>query len=173
MIKRPLILTLAAALCFTGYVQVSYAQLNNKPYNFSSRSGGGLGMSNAGRQAIINEELFGSTPRQIVVDPAGNIADLTEGPGRSALISRQGTGSFLPGYKGTSYKGSFEDQMGVGVFNNFFAPNTSKSSGVNFSSHHSGALINTWTGRVVSGGAPVTYRPQNSIDSWTGIVFSD
>ena len=48
------------------HVASAEAQLNNQPFSFGS-GGGGIGMSTAGRQAILNQQLFGSTPDNILM----------------------------------------------------------------------------------------------------------
>jgi hypothetical protein len=147
------------------------SQINNKPYAFPNSSNGGVGMSQAGRQAILNQQIRNLTPGNLARGPSGELLDVIEGPHRSAFVSQTGTSAFIAGYKGTSYKGQNSD-LGAGVFNSFFSPRSYKSSGINFVQYHSGSLVNTWTARVVSGGAPISYRPENSVDNWTGAVYS-
>ena len=52
------------------HVAAAEAQLNNRPFSFGGgggfSGGGGIGMSTAGRQAILNQQLFGSTPDNIL-----------------------------------------------------------------------------------------------------------
>tara|TARA_R110002124_G_scaffold233406_1_gene398670 strand:+ start:25302 stop:25823 length:522 start_codon:yes stop_codon:yes gene_type:complete len=161
---------LVGALCL-GTSLPAFAQINNKPYAFPNSSNGSVGMSQAGRQAILNQQIRNLTPENMARGPSGQLLDVIEGPHRSAFVSQTGTNAFIAGYKGTSYKGLNND-IGVGVFNSFFSPIASKSSGVNFVQYHSGSLVNTWTARVVSGDAPISYRPDNSVDNWTGGVYS-
>jgi hypothetical protein len=164
----PLVLIAALSL---GSALPAFSQINNKPYAFPNSSNGGVGMSQGGRQAILNQQIRNFTPENLARGPSGELLDVIKGPHRSAFVTQTGTSAFIAGYKGTSYKGQNSD-IGVGVFNSFFSPNQTRSSAVNFAQYHSGSLVNTWTARVISGGAPISYRPDNSIDNWTGAVYS-
>jgi hypothetical protein len=164
-----LLLVLIAALSLSSALP-AFSQINNKPYAFPNSSTGGVGMSQAGRQAILNQQIRNITPENLARGPSGELLDVIKGPHRSAFVTHTGTNAFIAGYRGTSYKGQNSD-IGVGVFNSFFTPRSSKSSGINFVQYHSGSLVNTWTARVVSGGVPIIYRPGNSVDNWTGAVY--
>ncbi len=64
--------------------------------------------------------------------------------------------------------------MSAGVFNAYFAPSGGGSSSVvnSYGHVHSGAIVNTWTSRIVSGGEPVSFLPGNPVDVWTGITHT-
>lgn len=146
------------------------AQLNNKPYAFKGSPNGGVGMSIGGMQAIINQKVLGVTPDNLVRAPNGVLLDVTKGPNNVAITSNEG-GGFIPGYKGTGFRGD-NAGMSAGAFNAYFVPgNASGGAGDGTYGHvHSGAIVSSWTGRVMSG-AGVSYLPSSSVDSWTGSVF--
>lgn len=149
----------------------AHAQLNNKPFSFKGTPDGGVGMSIGGQQALINQKILGTTPDNLLRDAGGKLLDVTKGPGGAAIVSKEGNGGFLPKYKGTSFKGT-NLNISVGVFNAYFSPRT-LSGGVSrsatYENLHSGAVINSWTARVTSGGAPVSYV-NDSIDTWTAMA---
>ena len=154
-----------------GQASLSHAQLDNKPFSFKGTPDGGVGMSIGGQQAILNDKILGVRPDNLLRNSSGVLLDVSRGPGHSAIVSREGGGGFLPQYKGTSFRGDNLD-MSVGVFNSFFSPNRGKASGSTLASFYSGSVVNTWTARIVSGGAPVSYLPNNSVDSWTALVHT-
>jgi len=85
-------------------------------------------------------------------------------------VSYFGTGQFIPQYRGTSYKGGVPE-IGVGVFNGFYVPIAS-NVGIFYPDYSGGVTVSTWTARVISGGAPVSYRGEDdSVETWTGNVF--
>ena len=147
----------------------AHAQMNNKPFSFNTPDGG-VGMSTGGQQAIINQEVLGTTPDNLIRNSSGVLLDVQEGPGNTAIVSNEGASGFLPKYKGTSYKGSNLD-LSVGVFNSFFSPKSSNGvTGRTIASIHTGGTISSWTARVTSGGSAVSYLPNNTVDAWTALV---
>jgi hypothetical protein len=149
------------------------AQLNNMPYAFRGTADGSVGMSVGGRQAILNQQISGITPANLVRGVNGQLLDVQKSAGGTAIVSYPGTGQTIPQFYGTSYREGRPD-ISVGTFNSFFVPGSGASGGYSSVSHiHSGATVSTWTGRVITGGAPVSYLGEgNSVDSWTGGVHT-
>ena len=165
------ILTILVALFSALGASSSYAQLNNQPFAFRGTPSGGLGMSIGGRQAILDNKIFGITPRNLVRGTSGILLDVTKGVGNTAIVNRQG-GGVIPSYRGSSYKGANSD-MAFGVFNSFFSPRqaSSSSAAASLAATDSGSVVSTWTARIVSGGAPVSFSPYSSVDNWTSLVY--
>lgn len=160
---------LVAAL-FTAVAGSAQAQLSNKPFSFSSGGGPSVGMSIGGRQAILNEQLTGATPRVLVRDGFGELVDVAPAPGGPAALARRpGEGNFLPNFSRADFRGG-NPGMSVGAFNAFFVPGRDRSGGFILVQGESGALINTWTARVVSDASGVIYRFDSTVDVWTGQV---
>lgn len=142
----PLMLTFGAA-------SPADAQLNNRPYSFKNSPDGSIGMSRGGRQAIINEKLFGVTPDNLHRDASGSLVDIVRGPGRSAIAFRHGTAESLPFYKGSSFRGEY-DLMQAGIFNSYFGPSYNSPdyyggrSGFGYSGSSSSNTIDSWTSFV-------------------------
>ncbi|MEZ5918545.1 MAG: hypothetical protein R3D66_01015 [Alphaproteobacteria bacterium] len=142
------------------------AQMNNRPFSFNTPSGG-VGMSIGGQQAILNKQVFGVEPENMVRGPSGDLLSVTKGDGGVAIVSFEG-GSFIPSFRGSSFRGENES-WAAGVFNSFFEP-TNRDSGLSsYAKFQTGAAISTWTGRV-SSGTPVSFMPQSPVDIWTGMV---
>ena len=163
-----LLLAVAAATA----VPEAKAQWNNRPFSFSGS--GGAGMSLAGRQAILQKEIFGLTPDNLLRGPSGALVDVFEGPGSNAFVTAQAN-PFLPGFagRGSSFRRSPAD--GAGIFNPFFAPRSGGSSTPSFlTSQRTAATIASWTNMVTAGsgrGAIVVYPGSGgSIDAWTAQV---
>lgn len=161
----------AAACIMVSAPHTASAQLNNKPFSFS-RSTDGIGMSQGGRQAILNDKIFNTRPDNLIRGNGGLLLDVTEGPGKSATVFFLGTNTVIPGYHGTSYKGDNNPMMEAGVFNSFFVPSSGSSIVSGFGAEISAAVVNTWTSRVISGGAPMSYNNGSLVDIWTGQVFA-
>ena len=144
------------------------AQLNNRPYSFNT-PGGGVGMSTGGRQAIINRELTGATPDNLVRGNRGELLDVREGPGKSAIVSVPG-GNVIPGFKGSSFR---RTDNAAGVFNAFFTPRSNSPGYVSYIafSQQAGGIIDTWTSRAVNGRATF-FAGRNPIDAWTGMIYT-
>lgn len=135
------------------------AQMNNRPYSFGG--GPSLGMSNAGKQAILQQKLDGSTPDNIRKSASGLIT-ITRGPGNNA-IARGADGATIPGFKGTSRA----VLGGVGIFNQYFRGSSGRSGTLSFASRHTSNAISGWTS-MVSGSS--RYRGGNSVDAWTSQI---
>lgn len=142
------------------------AQLNNKPFSFNTPDGG-VGMSMGGKQAILDREILGLTPDNLLRGPDGGLLDLSKGEGGAAIVRLQ-SGVFLPSYHGTSFRGDNE-AWSAGVFNMFFEPDNADSFVSRHGQWQTGSVISTWTGRVTSD-QPVSYTPENTVDVWTGMV---
>lgn len=171
---RPGIRALMAAAVFSAVtIGTAHAQLDNKPFSFKNAPGGGVGMSIGGRQAIINEKLFDATPDNLQRAPDGSLLDVTEGPGKSAIIFRHGTDSVIPGYKGTSFRGN-NDLMQVGIFNPYFAPdyNSTTLPGIAYSHLYTTSTISSWTGSVSPESHAFMSRGGSPVDRWTMFVNS-
>lgn len=153
--------TLCGILFLAGTAQ---AQLINRPFSFNTPSGG-VGMSIGGRQAILNDKILGSRPDNLVRGADGQLITVISGPGRSAISSIEGGGT-IPGYRGRSFRDG-NPGMSAGAFNAYFVPGSS-GGGVG-PVLESGATINTWTGRIITG-MPVSYTPSSSVDTWTGMA---
>lgn len=134
----------------------AHAQLDNRPYQF--RSAGSVGMSEGYRQAIINEQLTGETPRFFVRDAQGSLVDVVRGPGRVPLIRDATTGQLTTG----RHRGAAGFSMG-GVRVGGPARAVSNEAG-----WFGLALAGDRRGRVAySNAAHVT---SDTIDSWTTLV---
>lgn len=121
------------------------AQLDNRPFQFRGSGDGGVGMSTAGRQAILNQELTGRTPDNLVRRD-GVLVDVVEGPGGEAIVRTPGGGAFRPSARPQGFRAR---GASVGVFNSFFL-------------------------RGSSGGyVPASYRTSHSVTGWTAGVVSD
>lgn len=161
-----LFITVLTASTFLAPWNVSSAQPNNKPFSFNTPSGG-PGMSLGGKQTILNKEVFGTTPKNLVRDNDGFLLDVSKEKGGSAIVSYEG-GSFIPSFRGSSFKGD-NASWSAGVFNTFFVPHNSSYYSLS-PVQHTGAVISTWTGRIASDMA-ISYMPANSLDLWTGMVI--
>lgn len=156
-----------------GVAPEAEAQWNNRPFSFNS--GGGVGMSFAGRQAILQQEILGLTPDNLRRGANGALVDVSEGPGSTAIVSGQ-VAPFIPGAaaRGSSFRRSPAD--GAGIFNPFFAPKSGGGSSTPsfLSSLRTSATIAAWTNMVSAGsgrGAVVIYPGSgSSIDAWTAQV---
>ncbi len=138
------------------------AQMNNKPFSFSNGGGSSLGMSAAGRQAILNQQLTGATPDNIMRGPGGALLQITSGPSSMAIATGQ-DGVVLQGYHGRS--GLLTG--GAGFFNPFFYPHTGQGMTYNVASQFTSNAIAGWTSMV--SGRPVT-TGGSSIDAWTSLI---
>lgn len=156
------ILLLVAGVCAGLFLLPvsAQAQMSSKPFSFNSPSGG-AGMSIAGRQAIINQELFGLTPNVLLKSEDGRLLGLRKGPGNSAIVSSP-SGEFLPGFRGRTLGIDFA----AGTFNEFFVADGVHSGFITHSP--TTATIDSWTGSVLQGG-PVM-AAGGSVDQWTSMV---
>lgn len=158
-------LALLAGAALLVAAQPAAAQLDNRPFSFSnSGPSGGLGMSTAGRQAILEQELFDRTPDNLV-RRGGVLVDVVEGPGNEALVRSQG-GAFIPDARPSRNRGG----AAVGVFNAFFAFGSGGGGGYTPAAFRTTGAVTSWTSAVVSGGygGPAGGdRTSSVIGAWT------
>ena len=164
----PLLVTALAALAFQTFP--SHAQMSNRPFTFNAGSNGSVGMSTAGRQAILGKELFGATPNVLLRSPDGRLlVGPVRGPGRSAFVSSP-DGQSLPGYRRDFRNG--RKGLSAGAFNAFFIPRSrERNRGYVQTAAPADALVTTWTGRVLSD-TGVEYGPPSAVGFWTGAVYN-
>lgn len=143
------------------------AQMNNRPYSFKN-SPGGLGMSDGGRQAIINQKMLDKAPDNLLRGPDGFLLDVIKGPGSVVIVREENNGSFIPGYRGTDFRGGNQD-MKSGVFNLFFSPAYRDGSYSTYSDYQTAAVIGAWISSVVPG---ISYDSANPVTSWTVFVYN-
>ncbi|MGE5514849.1 MAG: hypothetical protein ACM31D_03415 [Bacteroidota bacterium] len=77
----------AVIAVFTG--APAWAQLNNEPYSY--RSGGGVGMSDAYRQAMMDREITGARPRNLLRGADGSLLTVQERNGQAVVTTRPST----------------------------------------------------------------------------------
>lgn len=149
---------------------VSHAQMSNRPFAFNTGGNGSVGMSTAGRQAILGKELFGATPDVLLRSSDGRLlGGPVRGPGRSAFVFSP-DGQSLPGYRRDFRNG--RAGLSAGAFNAFFIPRSGeRNRGYIPTAAPADALVNTWTGRVLSD-TGVEYGPPSAVGFWTGAVYS-
>jgi hypothetical protein len=135
------------------------AQMGTRPFSFDTMSG--AGMSIAGRQAIIEKELFGSTPNVLLKSDDGRLLGLHHGPGSTALVTSP-EGEFLPSYRGRGVK----RPLRAGEFNEYFRGSSGYSAPHNVGS--TTETIDSWTATVISGRPHPGY---SSIEQWTSMVY--
>ncbi len=163
MNRRTTALTASFAAGMILFAGAADAQMSNRPFSFGS-PGGGLGMSLAGKQAIIDQKLFGSTPDNIMRGPGGQLLTVTPGPGDTAFATTR-SGEILP----VNPRRGFDKRLGAGQFNSFFV----EFDGLPYQAYSeygsTRATISAWTGSVLSGG-PVG-AGGGSVDQWTTMVY--
>jgi len=125
------------------HVASAEAQLNNKPYSFNTPDGG-VGMSFAAKQAILNQQLFNSTPDHIMKGADGGLLIITQNDKSDhvPVVTTQ-SGETIPGFRGRGMDlgGLFFESSGYG----------SGDGGqllLGFGSS-SGITVSTWTYRLV------------------------
>jgi hypothetical protein len=170
-VRQKMLLAVVAGFCAMFLQQPAQAQLSSEPFSFDNDGTSGLGMSNAGRQAILNKELFGVTPDHMAIGPGDVLIEITQGPGRAALANLP-DGTFLPGYKGAGLE--------LGGLSVFYDAPTRIGGYAGFVIHgNSQAVINAWTFGVLIGAYEDTalanhpaYTSYNtsSVDSWVAQV---
>lgn len=75
-------------LAFGGAVTSAHAQLFSEPFQFNNRGfEGGVGMSPGYREAIIDEQLTGNRPENLLRAPDGSLLNVTRGPNGLAVVS--------------------------------------------------------------------------------------
>ncbi len=62
----------------------SSAQMGTQPFSFGPS---GLGMSEAGRAAIVNQQINGVAPQVLLKDEMGRPLGVTQGPGGIAVVT--------------------------------------------------------------------------------------
>ena len=158
------------------HVASANAQLNNEPFSFDTPDGG-VGMSTAARQAIINQQLFNATPDNIMRGADGSLLTITQNNrgGRVPIVT-SASGEIIPQFRGRGLDlgGLFFENVGDG----------SGDGGqllLGFGSS-SGITVTSWTFRLVaattgggypsfSGGYGFGGGSANSINTWTAQVF--
>jgi hypothetical protein len=139
------------------------AQMSSQPFSFGSvvngpiaGGSGGAGMSSAGRQAIINEKLFGARPRAILVGPSGDILTVDRGPGNIAVV-RETQNAVIPQYRGSR----------LGLFG-LASTLSGRSYGIGFGN----ASIDLWVSMVgdAATAMPSASRTSQVIDAWAASV---
>lgn len=98
-------LLVCAAFCIlaTGQSGIARAQsggLNNQPYNFGGK---GLGMSYAGKQAILSNQVLGIRPDNLIIGPGGVLLYAEPGPSGSAIVY-DWYNVPIPGYHGRGWR---------------------------------------------------------------------
>lgn len=166
VLKRYVFTAAAVATVFL-FTSFAGAQMNNKPYAFKN-SPGGMGMSDGGRQAILNEKILGETPSNMLRGPDGLLLDVIKGPGNVVIVRREGDGGFVPNFRGADFRGGNAD-MQAGVFNQYFSPVYLNNSYSVYDNYQTSAVIGAWIAAVTPG---FSYNPGNSISSWTVFVYS-
>lgn len=171
--SRKTLTTFAMIAITVGTMGTAVAQMDNKPFSFKNSPSGGPGMSKAGKQAIIEEQLFDSTPDNLQRGSNGQLVDVTKGPGHSAIVFEHGTTSSIPEFDGTGFRGKNE-LMQVGVFNPYFGlmHDSSDYAGYTLAQFHTAGLINSWTMSMVAGNIAAPYYGNNTVDAWTSFVNS-
>lgn len=146
------------------------AQMSNRPFAFNTGGNGSVGMSIAGRQAILGQELFGATPDVLLRSPDGRLLiGPVRGPGRSAIVFSP-SGESLPGFRRDFRNGRVG--LSAGDFNAFFIPRPSdRRTGHIATATPASALVNTWTARILSD-TGVGYGPPSAVSVWTGAVYT-
>lgn len=145
---------------------------NNQPFAFGSVIGGSIngststGMSAAGREAILNEKLFGSRPSNLIVGPNGALLNVSEGPGGIAVVSERSS-PVVP-----QVRGSFTSQFGGIGLQSFGGSSSLTGSGLLNASALTTAAISGWIDFVQGRrSTPASASTRNTIDSWTSQVF--
>jgi len=153
---------LAGVVCAVSFSSPGQAQFNNKPYSFSTPTGA-PGMSQAARQAIINDQLYNSRPENMLRDSSGALLSIEKSKGGTAIV-RTADGEILPGFRGTSISTA---GISVGVFNTYFMAADNDRRYAPLQSMAATYTINGWINMLSRDGRtvipPVTASP---IDGW-------
>ena len=137
------------------------AQISNKAFSFDGANG--LGMSDAGKQAIINQKLIGATPDVLLRDSSGQLLGVEKGPGGVPIVTAPG-GEILPSYHGPSWKGA-NPELAAGVFNPYFVMRQRARASLALTSSQT---VDVWTDTVQMGG-PSGYG--SSVDQWVAMAY--
>ncbi len=109
--------------------------LNNQPYDFGGR---GLGMSSAGKQAILSDQVLGIRPDNLIIGPGGVLLYADKGPGGSAIVYDWYQVP-VPGYRGRGWRGNWNN---AGYTNRLFYVERMSGSGA------TATALNTWTSMI-------------------------
>ncbi len=150
-------LAVSASLLVTANAQ---AQMTNRPASFDGS--GRTGMSIAGRQAIIQQELFGATPNVLLKRDDGRLLGLLHGPGSTAIVTSP-SGEILPSHRGRRTNRDLRAEE----FNGFFV-NSRTSTTRPYDTAPTGETIAKWTATVISGHPIGGY---SSVDQWTSMTY--
>lgn len=161
MIIRFIQLAVVAVGFALASIAPSSAQMSTQPFNFGS---GGIGMSAAGRAAIMNQQINGAMPEVLLKDQNGRLLGVGQGPDGIAVVTGS-AGEPLAAYRGRSWKGG-DTSLAAGVFNEFFVPGR-KNEPPFATAATSGETVNAWTDAVH--GAPQGYG--SSVDQWTAMTY--
>lgn len=148
---------------------VAIAQMNNKPFSFRGTINGNAGMSMGGKQVILNDKIYNSTPDNLVRGPDGSLLDIAKGPGSVAIVGIP-DGNFIPSFSEHSFREN-NAGMSVNVFDAYYIQRGANNIEYSFLPKQSSAAMNIWTSRVISGGSPAFYSTNSSVDTWTGMVY--
>lgn len=156
---RRLSIFMAAGLAATVVASGAWAQQVKTPYQFGGSSG--VGMSTAYRQAIINAEVTGQHPDNLLRGPRGNLLTVTEAADGRALVSRPQS-QFLPGRRTSG----LQFDSGIGVR---FATGTGASGGTSVAPPPRGdSAVDGWTRQVHGMAAPGT----GQVDAWVAQAYT-
>ncbi|WP_119165126.1 hypothetical protein [Algihabitans albus] len=168
MVRVPItakLTVLGAALLYLSLAMPAQAQLNNKPFSFNTPDGG-VGMSTAGRQAMILDQVFGIRPNDLVRDSLGALGTVEQSQGGS-VVFRDASGRIIPGFRGRSWRGPGDF---AGSFNAFFAPGSGDGfSGYRYATSAAGT-IGGWTSQLDPRGGGYIRVSGSPIDAWTSMV---
>ena len=153
---------------FVTFAGTASAQLQDEPYGFSA---GGPGLSAAGKQAILAEELTGATPDNLV-RRNGVLLDVTEGPDGVAIV-RTRRGSFVP-------TGSVFDRTAIaggrrGASGDLDIVESTTGFAMDVTgAGRTGATVSGWTASVSGGPMPAPRPPfgGDAIDQWTSQAYT-
>lgn len=108
--------------------------LNNQPYDFG---GGGLGMSAAGKQAILSGQL-GIRPENLLIGPGGVLFYAQRGPGGSPMVYEMYAAP-VPTFYGSGWRNGWFGMRATQPLFFIDRPDGAMSTA---------ASLNTWTGTV-------------------------
>lgn len=109
--------------------------LNSQPYDFGGR---GLGMSSAGKQAILSDQVLGIRPDNLIIGPGGVLLYTDKGPSGSAIVYDWYQVP-VPGYRGRGWQGNWSNPRNTTRL--FYVERIGGAGGT-------AVALNTWTGMV-------------------------
>ncbi|MFC4235842.1 hypothetical protein ACFOY8_11415 [Thalassospira xianhensis] len=146
------------------WAQQGHAQFNNKPYSFNTPTGS-PGMSTAGRQAMLNDQLFDIRPRNMLRAENGDLLSIEKSKGGSAIVT-DSSGNILPGYRGIRV---FDVNVYAGAFNSYFTLNGADGR-VSYGGYNNDTITG-WINLVDQQNGPmIPYYTSSPIDAWTMMV---